>query len=64
MYVPAMTVLFSEGGFEFPIGLYILDAIKGTRVGTKSPMIPDEQSSDYGPRLTKPIPNMLLKELV
>jgi hypothetical protein len=33
------------------VGLYILDAIKDIqRVGIKSPMMPDGQTSDYGPR--------------
>lgn len=33
------------------LGIHILDSIKGNQgVGNKSPMTPDEQSSDAGPR--------------
>lgn len=33
------------------LGLYILNFLKGNQgVGIKSPMIPDDQSSDHGPR--------------
>ena len=38
------------------LGLYILDSLKGNQVvGIKSPMIPDDQSADYGLRHTSTI---------